>query len=112
MQESALQADLALVAPLDLVPYSFPSTMAQPARKTIIVCGATGKQGGAVADALLRRGAQQFAVRALVRNATSPKAEALARQGVEVVAADYDDPASLHKAFAGAYGAFCITNYW
>jgi uncharacterized protein YbjT (DUF2867 family) len=105
MRERALQADLALVAPLDLVPYSFPSTMAQPARKTIVVCGA-------VVDALLRRGAQQFAVRALVRNTTSAKAEALARQGVEVVAANYDEPESLQKAFAGAYGAFCITNYW
>ena len=86
--------------------------MAQPARKTIVVCGATGKQGGAVVDALLRRGAQQFAVRSIVRNATSAKAEALARQGAEVVAANYDDPASLPKAFSGAHGAFCITNYW
>ena len=86
--------------------------MSQPARKTVAVCGASGKQGGAVVDAMLRRGAQQFSVRAVVRDASSAKAKALAKQGVEVVSANYDDPASLQKAFDGAWGAFCITNYW
>ena len=86
--------------------------MAQAARKTIVVCGATGKQGGAVVDALLHRGVQQLAVRAMVRNDKSAKAEALERKGVEVVAANYDDTASLQKAFSGAYGAFCVTDYW
>ena len=86
--------------------------MSQPARKTVAVCGATGKQGGAVVDAMLRRGAQQFSVRAVVRDASSAKAKALAQKGVEVVTANYDDPASLQKAFDGAWGAFCITNYW
>src|SRR5262249_33722321 len=33
-------------------------------------------------------------------------------QGAEVVAADADDAASLERAFAGATGAFCITNFW
>jgi len=28
------------------------------------------------------------------------------------VAADLDDQKSLERAFAGAYGAFCLTNYW
>jgi uncharacterized protein YbjT (DUF2867 family) len=32
--------------------------------------------------------------------------------GAEVVKADLDDRASLEKAFDGAYGAFCVTNYW
>ena len=32
--------------------------------------------------------------------------------GAEVVAADLDDQASLERAFAGAYGAFCVTNFW
>ena len=40
------------------------------------------------------------------------QAQALATLGVEVVAADSDDAASLDRAFAGAYGAFCVTNYW
>ena len=34
------------------------------------------------------------------------------RWGAEVVAADLDSPESLKKAFAGAYGAFCLTNFW
>jgi uncharacterized protein YbjT (DUF2867 family) len=29
-----------------------------------------------------------------------------------VVAGDSDDPASLERAFAGAYGVFCVTNFW
>jgi len=29
-----------------------------------------------------------------------------------VVAADLDDVESLKRAFAGAYGAFCLTNFW
>jgi len=32
--------------------------------------------------------------------------------GAEVVQADLDDRASLERAFEGAYGAFCVTNYW
>ena len=35
-----------------------------------------------------------------------------AKLGVEVVTADLDDTASLGKAFAGAHGAFCVTNFW
>jgi uncharacterized protein YbjT (DUF2867 family) len=29
-----------------------------------------------------------------------------------VVAADIDDPASLRRAFEGAYGAYCVTFFW
>jgi uncharacterized protein YbjT (DUF2867 family) len=36
----------------------------------------------------------------------------VAAKGAEVVQADLDDPASLQKAFAGAHGAFCVTNFW
>jgi uncharacterized protein YbjT (DUF2867 family) len=32
--------------------------------------------------------------------------------GAEVVEADLDDKASLERAFAGAYGAYCVTNFW
>ncbi len=42
----------------------------------------------------------------------SDKAEELAKLGAEVVAADIDDAGSLKRAFAGAYGAFCVTNFW
>jgi NAD(P)-dependent dehydrogenase (short-subunit alcohol dehydrogenase family) len=50
----------------------------------ILVLGATRGQGGAVADALLARGAR---VRAIVRRPTEPKARRLPERGVEVLAA-------------------------
>lgn len=76
----------------------------------IAVVGGTGAQGGGVVDALLQRG--RFAVRVLTRNPTSDKARGLAERGVEVVAADLNDPATLGAAFAGAHGAFVVTNFW
>src|SRR6188474_3051207 len=39
-------------------------------------------------------------------------AQALADRGAEVVQADLDDQASLRSAFDGAYGAYCLTNFW
>lgn len=63
-----------------------------------LVTGATGMQGGAVAQALLRAG---HPVTAFVRNPTSAPAQALARQGVALATGDLDDPASLDAASAG-----------
>ena len=45
-------------------------------RLVVVVTGATGKQGGAVVKGLLERGHE---VRAVTRNADSPKARELAR---------------------------------
>jgi uncharacterized protein YbjT (DUF2867 family) len=81
-------------------------------RKTIAVVGATGAQGGGLARAILNDPAGSFCVRALTRNPHSDKAAALARSGAEVVQADLDDLDSLARAFDGAYGAYCVTNYW
>jgi uncharacterized protein YbjT (DUF2867 family) len=81
-------------------------------KKVIAVVGATGAQGGGMARAILSEPSGGFSVRALTRDVNSEKAQALARQGAELVAADVDDPESLKKAFAGAYGAFCVTFYW
>ena len=78
-------------------------------KKLIAVVGATGAQGGGLVRALARDGT--FAIRALTRNVTSDKAQALATLGATVVAADLDDIESLKRAFDGAYGAFCLTNY-
>ncbi|MCC6194047.1 MAG: NmrA family NAD(P)-binding protein, partial [Burkholderiales bacterium] len=50
--------------------------------------------------------------RAVTRDVNSDKARALAAAGAEVVAADVDDAKSLERAFAGAYGAYCVTFYW
>jgi uncharacterized protein YbjT (DUF2867 family) len=81
-------------------------------KKIIAVVGATGAQGGALVRAILADRNGPFAARALTRKPDSDKGKALAAQGVEVVAADLDDEASTERAFAGAYGAFCITNFW
>jgi len=79
-------------------------------KKIIAVVGATGAQGGALVRAIVARG--DFAARAITRKPDSDKARALAQLGVEVVAADIDDPASVRKAFADAHGAYCVTNFW
>jgi uncharacterized protein YbjT (DUF2867 family) len=81
-------------------------------KKIIAVMGATGAQGGGVVRAILEDPAGGFAARAITRDVNSEKAKALARAGAEVVAGDVDDAASLERAFAGAYGAFCVTFYW
>ncbi len=83
-----------------------------PDRKIIAVVGATGAQGGGMARAIQADQSGSFAVRAITRNPNSEKAQALRAAGAEVVAADIDKPETLGKAFAGAYGAFCVTNFW
>jgi len=81
-------------------------------KKIIAVIGATGAQGGGLVRAILNDPNGGFAVRAITRKKDSDKAKALAKAGAEVVEADLDDAASLKKAFAGAHGAFCVTNFW
>lgn len=86
--------------------------MNQTATKIIAVTGATGAQGGGLIRAILAHPDGGFSARAITRNPDSDQAKALTALGVEVVKADLDDEASLAQAFAGAYGAFCITNFW
>jgi uncharacterized protein YbjT (DUF2867 family) len=81
-------------------------------KKVIAVTGATGAQGGGLVRAILADPDGGFAVRALTRDANSEAAKQLAAAGAEVVAADLDDEASIERAFAGAYGAFCVTFFW
>jgi uncharacterized protein YbjT (DUF2867 family) len=83
-----------------------------PEKKIIAVVGATGAQGGGLVRAILADRNGGFGVRALTRKPDSEKAQALKNAGAEVVTADVDDPASVRRAFTGAYGAFCLTNYW
>src|SRR5438309_11846559 len=75
----------------------------------ILVTGATGHQGGAVARELLAR---QHTVRAMTRKPDSDAAQALARQGAEVVKGDLNDAESLRRALQGAWGAFAVQNTW
>ncbi len=81
-------------------------------KKVIAVVGATGAQGGGVADAILNDPTGGFAVRAVTRDPNSEKARQLSARGAEVVQGDVDDVASLRKAFEGAYGAYCVTFFW
>ena len=81
-------------------------------KKIIAVIGATGAQGGGLASAILADKSGSLAPRAITRNVDSDKAKALAADGVEVVAADLDNPASLEKALGGAYGVYAVTNFW
>jgi uncharacterized protein YbjT (DUF2867 family) len=84
-----------------------------PEQKTIAVVGATGAQGGGLVRAISTDLAGEFRARALTRDPDSPAARALAAlPNVEIAAADLDDPASVEAAFAGAYGAFCVTFFW
>ncbi len=80
--------------------------------KTIAVVGATGATAGGLARAILSDPDGGYACRAITRDPGSEAARALADQGATVVRADLDDYDSLVRAFDGAYGAFCMTNYF
>ena len=74
--------------------------------RTILVTGATGHQGSAVAHHLLKRG--NFQVRALVRDKHTPAAQSLHRLGAELFVGDLDEQASLEHALQGVYGVFSM----
>jgi uncharacterized protein YbjT (DUF2867 family) len=75
--------------------------------RTILITGATGKQGGAVARALEGAG---FNLRGLTRKPESEQAAALARHGVNIVRGDLDDEVTLRRALTGAWGVFGVQN--
>lgn len=81
-------------------------------QKMIAVVGATGAQGGGLARAILNDPEREFACRALTRKPASDAARALSDGGAEVVQADLDDEDGLAAAFAGTYGAYCMTNFF
>ena len=76
-------------------------------RKKIVVCGATGRQGGAVLDALVESG--QWNVVAISRDIHSKKAEEIKKKGIPVLQADLADKSSLVNAFKGAYAVYGVT---
>ena len=53
-----------------------------------------------------------WTVRGITRKPSSAKAQELARQGVQIVQADLDDPDSLTSAFKGANAIFAVTDFW
>ena len=81
-------------------------------KKIIAVTGATGSQGGGLVRAILADPNGGFAARAITRDASKDKSQAIAAAGAEVVSGDLDSVESLKKAFAGAYGVYAVTNFW
>src|SRR5258708_38878941 len=71
----------------------------------VLVTGATGAQGGAVARQLVKKGHR---VRALTRNVASPAAQALAALGVELAQGDLEDRASVDRALADMAAMFSV----
>jgi uncharacterized protein YbjT (DUF2867 family) len=76
------------------------------ADQPVLVLGATGGQGGAVAAALIRDGRP---VRALVRDATAAAAAKLAAAGAELAVAEFTDRQALTTAMRGTAAAFALT---
>ncbi|MBD2115125.1 MULTISPECIES: NmrA/HSCARG family protein [Cyanophyceae] len=81
-------------------------TQSTHTERLILVTGATGNQGSAIARHLLQRG--NFKVRALVRDPNKPAAQALQQAGAELAVGDLNDRASLDRALQGAYGVFSL----
>lgn len=79
------------------------------AEKTVLVTGATGRQGGAVVRHMLPKG---WRLKALTRNPQSHAAQSLAREGVELVHGDMEDTTSLSRAAQGVYGIYSVQDFW
>ena len=77
--------------------------------KTVLITGATGRQGGAVLRHMLLKG---WKLRALTFRADPATIERLANQGIEVVKGDMEDPASLERAVRGVYGVYSVQDFW
>jgi uncharacterized protein YbjT (DUF2867 family) len=75
----------------------------------VLVTGATGNQGGAVARHLLAKGVK---VRALTRNSKSPSAEKLRQAGVAIAVGDMNDRDSLSSALDGISSVFAVQDFW
>jgi uncharacterized protein YbjT (DUF2867 family) len=78
--------------------------------ETLLITGATGRQGGAVLRHLLKQGG--WKLRALVHRTDPRGIDGLTQQGVEVVQGDLEDVSSLEVAVRGAYGVYSVQNFW
>ncbi|KAL1919576.1 uncharacterized protein VTP21DRAFT_1507 [Calcarisporiella thermophila] len=85
--------------------------MSSPSKPIIVVCGATGAQGGSVINSLLHE-ADKYHLRAITRNSESKKAKELESRGVELIQGDLNKEEDLSLAFANAYGVYAVTNFW
>lgn len=81
------------------------------ALRKLLIIGATGKQGGAVVNALIASSAP-FEILALTRNTSSPAAQKLAsKPNVTLVQGDSLHPAAIFEAHKPIYGVFLVTTF-
>lgn len=88
--------------------------MSSPER-ILTVVGATGAQGGSLISTILALPPSErhyTTIRGLTRDPSSVAARNLTSQGVHMVAADLDSPASLRSVFLGSTAIFVVTNYF
>jgi len=76
---------------------------------SVLVVGATGTQGGAVANHLLESDTE---VHALTRSPDGDAAQALADRGATIVEVPLDDPDSYRDAVEAVDGVYLVTNFW
>jgi uncharacterized protein YbjT (DUF2867 family) len=83
-------------------------------KKTLVVFGATGIQGGSVIKSILGdpQAAARFSLRAVTRDISKPAAQNLISQGVEVVSGDLNDKTSILSALKCAYAVYLVTDFW
>ena len=77
--------------------------------KIVLISGATGQQGGALARSLAGKG---FKLRGLTRKPEGEAAKKLSGLGVELVQGDLDNVDSLKAALKGVWGVFGVQNTW
>ncbi|KAF7546265.1 hypothetical protein G7Z17_g8558 [Cylindrodendrum hubeiense] len=79
--------------------------------KILTVFGASGKQGGSVVKAVLADPvlSKEFKIRAVTRDTSKPSAQALLKQGVDVVSADMSSKSSLAEALTASHTVFLVT---
>jgi len=79
-------------------------------RKTMVVVGGTGAQGGSVVKALSSN--PNYLIRVITRDTTSVHAKALEAANCELHQVNLNQPEGLKAAFHDAYGIFAVTNFW
>ena len=68
-----------------------------------------GKAGGSVVSYVLKNLALEYKVRGITRDVNSPGAQALKKQGVEVVAADLTNRSTIEAALKGVDSVFSLS---
>jgi uncharacterized protein YbjT (DUF2867 family) len=72
---------------------------------SVLVSGATGQQGGALARMLLKKG---HSVRAFVRRPASPEARELEHLGAELAEGNFEEPSTIEDAAKGMDAVFVV----